>query len=180
MRTAGMGLIVTSCRQQHNLKTLDYKRHLMIKDDLQHPSNSLIQEIRSRYPIEHTLDKAFTRKMRRRGESGGDYFDIEATRSQLEICLTAHLGTAVEIVNLRRLTGGASQEQYVFNCARRDGKATGMTDSLVLRREPEEAICVTYRQREFQLLKAADGLVPVPIPYVVDPDGDVFGRPAMI
>lgn len=107
-------------------------------------------------------------------------FGIDQTRHQLETCLSKHLGVAVDIIDLRRLTGGASQEQYVFRLVRRDGQATGMTPELVLRREPEEAICATYREREFQLLKAAHRLVPAPIPYVVDADGDIFGRPAMI
>ena len=65
-----------------------------------------------------------------------------------------HLGDAVEVENLRRLSGGASRETWSFDASPRTGRVTRS----VLRRDPG-ATCVDRRPRatEFDVLRAAAG-----------------------
>ncbi|AIT81468.1 hypothetical protein JI59_17640 [Novosphingobium pentaromativorans US6-1] len=46
--------------------------------------------------------------------------------------------------------------------------------------DPMEAITETSREREFEILSAFEGIVPVPRPVWMDPDATTFPRPAMI
>lgn len=78
--------------------------------------------------------------------------------------------------NIRRMGGGASKEQFFFELAGSD-----MTSrKYVLRMDPRAAITETDRRREYEVLNAVQGLIPVPKPVWLDSDGAVFGQPAMI
>jgi aminoglycoside phosphotransferase (APT) family kinase protein len=78
-------------------------------------------------------------------------------------------GATVSGVN--RMGGGASKEQFVFTL---DG------EKHVLRMDPLEAITETDRKREFEIINAVHGLIPVPKMLWMDEDGSTFGRPAAI
>jgi aminoglycoside phosphotransferase (APT) family kinase protein len=78
-------------------------------------------------------------------------------------------GATVSGVN--RMGGGASKEQFVFTL---DG------EKHVLRMDPLEAITETDRKREFEIMNAVHGLIPVPKMLWMDEDGSTFGRPAAI
>ncbi len=75
-----------------------------------------------------------------------------------------------------RMGGGASKEQFSFTLTNSDGSA----QRYVLRMDPMEGITETSRQREYEILKAMDGVVPVPRPIWLDADGTHFERPAVI
>ncbi|MGD1953965.1 MAG: phosphotransferase family protein [Sphingomonadales bacterium] len=75
-----------------------------------------------------------------------------------------------------RLGGGASKEQFIFTLMGQDASAK----RYVLRMDPTEAITETSRSREFEILKAFQGVIPVPDPVWLDDDGSVFPRPAVI
>lgn len=75
-----------------------------------------------------------------------------------------------------RLGGGASKEQFVFSLTKPHGESA----RYVLRMDPLEAITETSRTREFEILTAFDGVVPVPKPIWMDKDATIFPRPAMI
>jgi aminoglycoside phosphotransferase (APT) family kinase protein len=89
------------------------------------------------------------------------YFDREAPGAKV---------TAVA-----RLGGGASKEQFSFTLTH-----GGDARRYVLRMDPMEAITETSRQREFEILRAMDGVVPVPRPVWLDAEGAHFPRPAVI
>ena len=79
------------------------------------------------------------------------------------------------IANVRRMAGGASKEQFVFNYDGPRGPET-----LVLRMDPLEGLIETCRRREAQLLRAMHGVVPVPEVRYVDPDGSALGMPGLV
>ena len=82
-------------------------------------------------------------------------------------------GSAVS--NVRRVGGGASKEQFFFTLSE-----NGEDTQFVLRMDPRSAITQTCRRREFEILKAMQGIVPVPEPVWLDPEGEHFGEPAVI
>jgi aminoglycoside phosphotransferase (APT) family kinase protein len=81
-----------------------------------------------------------------------------------------------EVSGVARLGGGASKEQFCFTLTRPGGSA----ERYVLRMDPLEGITETSRQREYEILRAMQGVVPVPRPIWLDADGQHFERPAVI
>jgi aminoglycoside phosphotransferase (APT) family kinase protein len=81
-----------------------------------------------------------------------------------------------KVSDVARLGGGASKEQFSFTLTGADGAA----ERYVLRMDPMEGITETSRQREYEILKAMEGVVPVPRPIWIDPEGAHFKRPAVI
>lgn len=77
---------------------------------------------------------------------------------------------------VRRVGGGASKEQFFFTLTGADGQA----QQYLLRMDPRSAITETDREREFILLGAMAGVVPVPEAAWVDPAGSHFPQPAAI
>ncbi|MGD9664748.1 MAG: phosphotransferase family protein [Novosphingobium sp.] len=86
-------------------------------------------------------------------------------------------GDVAGIENVRRLSGGSSKEQFVFDLQTRDNP---MPQKLVLRMDPRGGTVETLRSREAEVLEAVKGLLPAPQVTWVDEDGNVFGRPAMV
>ena len=80
------------------------------------------------------------------------------------------------ISDVARMGGGASKEQFVFNltCPNKE------PERHVLRMDPLEAITETDRLREYEILNAFQGIVPVPTPLWIDAKPEIFPRPAMI
>src|SRR5688572_6636950 len=81
-----------------------------------------------------------------------------------------HLGRAVHVENLRRMSGGASRETWSFD-ATDDGERHG----LVLRRDPGGFLGFSERALEFELLRVAHtGGVAVPEPwFLLESDDDL-------
>jgi aminoglycoside phosphotransferase (APT) family kinase protein len=79
-----------------------------------------------------------------------------------------HLGQAVTIEDLRRLSGGASRETWSFDAVTADGAR----HALVLRRDPAASIGQSDRSVEFALLDAAhQGGVATPrVLFLLEPD----------
>ena len=77
---------------------------------------------------------------------------------------------------VRRVGGGASKEQFFFTLT----DADGARQQYLLRMDPRSAITETDREREFILLQAMAGVVPVPEAAWVDPAGTHFPQPAAI
>ncbi len=101
---------------------------------------------------------------------------LDDTRAALERYLRARCGAGCEVRALRRMGGGASKEQFVFELAEPGHSAR----PCVLRMDPLEAAVLTSRQREQAVLEAMQGVVPVPQPLWCDADGSELGRPALI
>lgn len=80
------------------------------------------------------------------------------------------------VSGVRRVGGGASKEQFFFTLKDADGNA----EQYLLRMDPRRAITETDREREFVLLSAMAGYVPVPEAAWVDAKGSHFPQPAAI
>jgi aminoglycoside phosphotransferase (APT) family kinase protein len=82
-------------------------------------------------------------------------------------------GAAVS--GVRRVGGGASKEQFFFTLS--EG---GEEEKFLLRMDPRSAITETDREREFILIGAMQGRVPVPEPVWIDNDAKHFPQSAAI
>lgn len=80
------------------------------------------------------------------------------------------------VSGVARLGGGASKEQFCFTLNSNGGEAI----RYVLRMDPMEGITETSREREFEVLNAMAGVVPVPRPVWLDAEPKHFPRPAVI
>ncbi|MGH8595610.1 MAG: phosphotransferase family protein, partial [Gammaproteobacteria bacterium] len=143
------------------------------------PSAEWIAQIRRRFRVERTVDRQLTYKLEMRARPLQPLAGLHDIGERLDRFLRANLDGKFVVRNLAYLAGGASKEQFVFDL---DFDADGRrrTDKLVLRRDPIEAITSTSRAREFQLLRAFDGIVPVPRARWLDEDGEFFGRSSLL
>lgn len=79
------------------------------------------------------------------------------------------------LTDLRRMSGGASKEQYSFLRT-----VKGVSEKLVLRMDPVGGLVESCRMREAEVMCAMGGIVPVPQVIFVDGDGSTFESPALI
>ena len=89
----------------------------------------------------------------------------------------SHHGVDGDVVNLRRLAGGGSKEQFSFYLDTGGGLPR---ERFVLRVDPKQQAMETDRRREFEILRAMHGVIPVPSVRWLDADGRFFGTPALI
>jgi aminoglycoside phosphotransferase (APT) family kinase protein len=101
---------------------------------------------------------------------------LEQLRARLIQFLANRGVTDPQVDNFRRMGGGASKEQFVFDLIEIGQPAR----RCVLRMDPMEAAVLTSRAREFAVLRAMQGVVPVPSALWMDETGDELGRPALI
>ena len=87
----------------------------------------------------------------------------------------AEIKPGASVSGVRRVGGGASKEQFFFTLS-----ADGKDEQFLLRMDPRLAITETDREREFTLINAMAGLVPVPEAVWVDNDAKYFPQPAAI
>ncbi len=133
-------------------------------------------EVRGRH-VEPRVAEVLDRKLVNRPT--GPY----AARTDVEVEAALHRLMAAEglkdvlIGGLKRLAGGASKEQFAFTLSH--GGASG-SERMVLRMDPLESIAETCRLREAQVLRAMQGIVPVPAVRFVDPEGVHLGQPGAI
>jgi len=120
--------------------------------------------------IERTVRQCLDARLVRR-HTAYHVADAAELRSALEAWLGAELGGRVEIRDLVRAPGGASKENFFFRAGDR---------ALLLRLDPGESIVETDRQREFEVLRAVEGIVPAPRVVAVDGEGSRLGRPALV
>ncbi|KPF88284.1 MAG: phosphotransferase family protein [Sphingomonadales bacterium] len=149
----------------------------------QHPSDQFIEAIRARFPTEREVDAVLTRKMRRRNGPGFQAVALETLAEGTERLITNQVGYPVRIADARWLSGGASKLQMLFNLHWRGENADGqahVATPMVLRMEPAASVTESSRRREFEVIRAVEGTVPVPHAYWMDPDAQFLPYPAMI
>lgn len=145
------------------------------------PTPGAIRRIRSRYPVERTVDETLVSKLERRASGPGPRVDLENVGERLEGFLRKRVDGPIAIRKLAPLTGGASKEQFAFELDWNRNGEKRVGDRMVLRREPSESVVETNRAREFQLIRAASAIgVPVPEAYWLDESGGELGRPSII
>jgi aminoglycoside phosphotransferase (APT) family kinase protein len=139
------------------------------------PTEEQIEAIRRRFPVEPCIDEALTRKMRGRADPPHRPRPLVEVQQALRAFLAKRLDGPVTVANVKPLAGGSSKEQFTFELVRPEQR-----QRLVVRFETPEATVHTHRLREFQLLRALHGTVPVPEPYWVDAHGSELGAPGLI
>lgn len=146
-----------------------------------HPTEDVIAAIRARYPVEKELDVVLSRKMHRRNGCGYEGVTLQQLLDGIKALVETRLGYPVEIAQGRWLSGGASKLQVLFDLHwRGEDGATQAVERMVLRMEPAASVTESSRYREFEVLKAVEGIIPSPKPYWVDGEGEFLPYPAMI
>jgi len=147
------------------------------------PTDAFIDDIRNRFPTEKEIDVVLTRKMRRRNGTMFQAVSLETLVDGTHRLIADRLGYAIEIKDARWLSGGASKLQMVFNLKWRGENGTAeqeVVTPMVLRMEPAASVTESSRRREFEVIRAVEGAVPVPHAYWMDPDASFLPYPAMV
>lgn len=148
--------------------------------DKQNPSSEWIEDLRRRYPTERAVDETLTVKMRNRAGPRHTPQSFDSVVERLTKFLRKRLPGDFSISNVRSLAGGSSKEQFAFDLSWKDEKGATQQDTYVLRMRPAESIVETHTLREFQVMKAMQGVMPVPAVHWCDPLGEELGQPALI
>ncbi|KLL10682.1 hypothetical protein FrCorBMG51_16960 [Protofrankia coriariae] len=138
-----------------------------------------IEELRRRHPVEPAVDEVLSTKLRRRGHDVHTARSVEDISERLHAFLAHRLDGPFTISGLARLPGGASKEQFGFDLEWTEN-GEPRRDRMVLRMNPPASVVETHRVREFQLLRALEGVLPVPRAYWVTQDHAELGEPAMV
>ena len=122
--------------------------------------------------IERTIRECLDARLVRR-EAPYRVASTTEVRGPLETWMREIFGSAAAVADLSRAPGGASKENFFFTLRSEDRE-------LLLRLDPGESIVETDRRREFEVLRAVEGIVPAPRAVAVDREGARFGRPALV
>lgn len=125
------------------------------------------------------LDPAVRQTLERRAARKrlGAYqpISVEAVEQRIVAFLERECPGA-KVMNVGRLGGGASKEQFGFEIA----AGHPMAGRYVLRMEPRQSISESSRRLEFEVIAALRAAVPAPEPVWLDEEGASFGQPAAI
>lgn len=144
------------------------------------PTPAFIDEMRRRFPVEPEVDELLVRKLRRRSGPPYKRLSMEALRACIEKMLKALDIKDYRLSDLRWFTGGVSKIQLGFRLEWDDPKQGRRNERMVVRMDPNEGSNTTSRLREYELLKAFEGEVPVPRPFWLDRNAEWFPEPALI
>ncbi|MEZ5687351.1 MAG: phosphotransferase family protein [Caenibius sp.] len=152
--------------------------------DRRRPTESVMRNIRARYPTEAEIDRVYTRKMQRRLASAGYAgVTVDILADGAKKLIESELGYVVRLDNARWLSGGASKLQILFDLHWRGPsgeQGDEICDTMVLRMEPAASVTESSRVREYEVLQAVRGVIPAPEPYWVDAEGSFLPYPAMV
>jgi aminoglycoside phosphotransferase (APT) family kinase protein len=145
------------------------------------PSFEYVERMRRLFPTEAEMDRMLTRKMERRTHPPYAGVSLERMTGHLCAFLRSVLSGEFHVSAQRWFSGGASKIQMGFTLRwTPEGAAAPVEQRMVVRMEPSESVNSTSRAREFELLRAFQGIVPVPQVHWVDADGQWFPEPALI
>ena len=158
----------------------DLLKALRGRIDKDHPSPEWIAALQRQFAVEKSVDRLLTRKLERRAGPGYVPASLERLSLGVKALVKARTGKDYAISDERWLSGGASKIQMAFTLDwDRPGIGREKTP-MVLRMEPAESIVETSRLREFQIIKAMEGIVPVPPVFWCDEDGEYLPYPALV
>lgn len=144
------------------------------------PDAAFMAGIREALPVEADVDAMLTRKMQRRHRPPPPPSTLSSLTAHLEAFLREHVEGAFTVSDTRWFSGGASKIQMGFTLDWHVPGGDRETTRMVIRMEPAESVNSTSRAREFELLRAMRGVVPVPEVFWVDSEGRWFPEPALI
>ncbi|MCK9284647.1 MAG: phosphotransferase family protein [Rhodocyclaceae bacterium] len=137
-------------------------------------------QLRARFTCEREIDRILARKLQRR--AGPPYVPVtlETLIKGTEALIRSEVDGEFGITEASWLSGGASKLQMAFKLTWNRPGVGRTTTPMVLRMEPSESIVETSRLREFQIIRAFDGTVPVPPTFWVDSEGEFLPYPAIV
>lgn len=144
------------------------------------PSREWIEWLRRRYPCEQEIDRILTRKLEARASGPYRPLSLEALVAGVRALIASKIGNDFELTNPRWLSGGASKLQMAFRLTEGPRSSTPKTSDLVLRMEPAESIVASSRTREYEIIRALEGHLPVPPMLWVDAAPEFLPYPAII
>ncbi|MFT3792285.1 MAG: phosphotransferase family protein [Rudaea sp.] len=148
--------------------------------DKNKPSAEWIAQLRKRFPVEKEIDRVLTRKLEHRATSRFTPVPLDKLVEGVRSLISAQSGGTFTIDEPRWLSGGASKLQMRFVLDRERPGAGREKTPMVLRMEPAESIVETSRLREFQLIRAMHGVVPVPPVFWCDSLGEHLPYPSLV
>ena len=153
-----------------------------LSDPRQAPTAGFIDDLRRRYPTEKEIDRVLTRKMQARAAAAYSPVSFAQMVQCLDTLLKRKLDKPFAIRNARWMTGGSSKLQMGFELEWHgiDGNSARHVTPMVLRMSPAESIVETSRRREFEIINALSGLIPVPVCYWEDELMEIFPYPVLI
>lgn len=143
------------------------------------PDEATMARIARAYPTEREYEHLLDRKMRRRNHGRYAMPPLAEMSRCTRAFLDAHIPDGFEMSDEGWLTGGASKLQFGFTLDWAEA-GTRRRERLVVRMEPAESLNATSRRREFQIIDAMRGVVPVPPCFWMDPEGRWFPEPAIV
>ena len=155
-------------------------KFLMTDIDKNRPTAEWIEQLRARYPCEAELDRLLTRKLNRRAGPPFSPIALKTLLSAAEALIASEIKESFELTEPRWLAGGASKLQMAFKLNWHQPGVGRSSTPMVVRMEPSESITETSRLREFQIIKAMKGRVPVPTTYWLDSEGKYLPYPGII
>lgn len=153
---------------------------MLLPVDKSCPPPQWIEAVRAKFPTEREWDRILTGKQERRSGPGYAPLAVGDILEALQSFLRHEIEGEFSLSDAGWLPGGASKLQIAFTLGW-DKPGEGRTsERLVLRMEPPESAVETSRCREFELLRAMQGVLPVPAAYWADPDARHMQYPALI
>lgn len=144
------------------------------------PSQSWIRHLQQRFPCEQEIDRVLTRKLERRGGPGFAPVTLDELVKGAEALIGNAINDDFKISDAQWLSGGASKLQMAFMLDWNSPSLGRTSTKMVLRMEPAESIAESSRLREFQVIKAVSGLIPVPEAFWIDENAAFLPYPAII
>jgi len=144
------------------------------------PSREWIDDLRRRYVTESEIDRVLTRRLTNRATGNFSPPSLDTLTTAVTALIDGHIEEPFTVSDARWLGGGASKLQMAFTLDWIPPGGSRTQTPLVLRMEPAESIVETSRLREFQLIKAFQGVVPVPPVYWLDAYADHLPYPGLI
>lgn len=148
--------------------------------DKDRPSAEAIAQLRARFTCEPEIDRILTRKLEQRAGPGYRRQSLAELVHATAALIRARHGADCHISDARWLTGGVSKLQIAFTLAWTPPNGAPTRSAMVLRMESAESLVETSRVREFELLHALQGVVPVPPVYWLDARGEFLPYPAIV
>jgi len=148
--------------------------------DKDSPSPEWISSLRARFVTEREVDNALTRKLENRSGPGYQPVPLDELVDGVSALIRSNGDSSFEIADAYWLPGGASKLQMAFTVRWNQSDATSEPSRMVLRTETAESLHTTSRRREFELLSALNGVIPVPTAYWVDHDATHLPYPGLV
>jgi aminoglycoside phosphotransferase (APT) family kinase protein len=152
----------------------------MLNPNKDQPSPEWIGAVRKRFEVEREVDRALTYKMQQRSSPGYTKLPLETLVAGVQSLIASQLEGPFEISDAQWLAGGASKLQMAFNLTWDRPGVGRETTRMVLRTDLAESLHATSRMREYQIVKALDGSLPVPPVFWVDNEAAHLPYPGIV